>query len=65
MNQFLEPVVLGTVVLPDEYLGSVLQLCEVIMQLSRLGIAIAVNGIHLFWFGILGEERNPAGNDIH
>lgn len=28
VNQFLEPVVLGTVVLPDEYLGSVLQLCE-------------------------------------
>ena len=29
MNQFLEPVVMGTVVLPDEYLGSILQLCEV------------------------------------
>ncbi|KAL5470982.1 hypothetical protein EMCRGX_G029052 [Ephydatia muelleri] len=28
VNQFLEPVVLGTLVLPDEYLGSILQLCE-------------------------------------
>ena len=31
MREFLEPMVLGTLVFPDEYLGKILKLCEVSM----------------------------------
>ena len=29
VREFLEPMVLGTLVFPDEYLGKILKLCEV------------------------------------
>ena len=38
MREFLEPMVLGTLVFPDEYLGKILKLCEVSMRIELVCI---------------------------
>ena len=36
VQEFLEPVVMGTLVFPDQYLGKLLKLCEASLKMNEL-----------------------------
>ena len=69
MREFLEPMVLGTLVFPDEYLGKILKLCEVSTYKKHLRMnCCALNrkqSARLFVTLSLGAQRSAGGTVVH